>query len=307
VIRTVGADELRRGLSMRAAIDALETAFGAEDPAAAGPPRSSVQTPAGSLLLMPASGDRGVGVKLVTISEGNPAIGAPLIQASYVLFDPATQTPEAVLDGTELTAIRTAAVSGLATRHLANPEARRLVLFGAGTQATSHLEAMAAVRPVEEVVVVSRTAERAAQLVERAASRELRAWIGGPEAVEDADLVCTCTTSSIPVFDGALLADGAHVNAVGAYLPEARELDTETIARGKLVVETREVAMAEAGDVLVPIAEGAIGPEHIVADLAAVVRGREVRSSRDDLTVFVSVGMAFEDLVVARAAIEALG
>src|SRR5207342_1602112 len=110
---------------------------------AAGPPRSSVRTRAGSLLLMPATGDRGVGVKLVTISEGNPAIGAPLIQASYVLFDPATQTPEAVLDGTELTAIRTAAVSGLATRHLANPQARRLVLFGAGTQATSHLEAMA--------------------------------------------------------------------------------------------------------------------------------------------------------------------
>ena len=314
MIRTVGADELRRGLSMRAAIDALETAFGEEDPDAAGPPRSSVQTRAGSLLLMPATGDRGVGVKLVTISEGNPAIGAPLIQASYVLFDPATQTPEAVLDGTELTAIRTAAVSGLATRHLANPDASRLVLFGAGTQATSHLEAMVAVRPVEEVVVVSRTAERsarlverAARLVERAASTGLRAWTGGPEAVEDADLVCTCTTSSTPVFDGALLADGAHVNAVGAYLPEARELDTETIARGKVVVETREVAMAEAGDVLVPIAEGAIGPEHIVADLATVVRGRAVRSSRDDVTVFVSVGMAFEDLVVARAAIEALG
>ncbi len=307
MIRTVDADELRRGLSMRAAIDALEAAFGDEDPSAAGPPRSTVQTRAGSLLLMPASGDRGVGVKLVTISEGNPAIGAPLIQASYVLFDPATQTPEAVIDGTELTAIRTAAVSGLATRHLANPEARRLVLFGAGTQATSHLEAMVAVRPIEEVVVVSRTAERAVRLVERAASTGLRAWTGGPEAVEDADLVCTCTTSNTPVFDGALLAAGAHVNAVGAYLPEARELDTETIARGRLVVETREVAMAEAGDVLVPIVEGAIGPEHIVADLAAVVRGAAVRSSRDDVTVFVSVGMAFEDLVVARAAIEALG
>lgn len=307
MIRTVGADELRRGLSMRAAIDALETAFGEEDPAAAGPPRTSLQTRAGSLLLMAAAGDRGVGVKLVTISEGNPAIGAPLIQASYVLFDPATQTPEAVLDGTELTAIRTAAVSGLATRHLANREARRLVLFGAGTQATSHLEAMAAVRPVEEVVVVSRTAERAARLVERAASMGLRAWTGGPEAVEDADLVCTCTTSSTPLFDGAALADGAHVNAVGAYLPEARELDTGTIARGRLVVETREVAMAEAGDVLVPIAEGAIGPEHIAADLAALVRGRAVRTSREDVTVFVSVGMAFEDLVVARAAIEALG
>jgi ornithine cyclodeaminase/alanine dehydrogenase-like protein (mu-crystallin family) len=307
VIRTIDAEELRRGLSMRAAIDALEAAFAAEDPDTAGPVRSTVRTSAGSLLLMPAAGERGVGVKLVTISDGNPAVGLPLIQAAYVLFDPATQTPEAVLDGTELTALRTGAVSGLATRYLANPDARRLVLFGAGTQAAAHLDAMAAVRPLEEVVVVTRTPDRGARLVDRAAAMGLRAALGDPGAVGDAELVCTCTTSSTPVFDGARLADGAHVNAIGAYQAEARELDVATIVRSRLVVETRKVAMAEAGGVLLPIAEGAIDERHIAAELADVVRGLAVRSGPDDVTVFVSVGMAFEDLVVARAALEALG
>ena len=306
MIRTIGVDDLRRVLPLDAAVDALEAAFRTEDPSAAGPARSSVRTSAGSLLLMPAVGERGVGVKLVTISEANPGRGLPLIQASYVLFDADTQAPEAVLDGTELTAIRTAAVSALATRHLANPDARRLVVFGAGVQAASHLASMAAVRPVEDVVVVSRTPERAERLVAVATAMGLRATVGTARAVAEADLVCTCTTSPTPVFDGRDLPAGVHVNAVGAYLPDRRELDTATIVRAKVVVETREVAMAEAGDVLIPIAEGAIGPEHVVGDLAEVVRGREVRTGREDVTVFTSVGMAFEDLVVARAALEAM-
>ncbi|HTG46519.1 MAG TPA: ornithine cyclodeaminase family protein [Actinomycetota bacterium] len=307
MIRSIGAEELRRALPMRSAIDALHAAFAAEDPDAAGPIRTATATPAGSMLLMPAAGDRGVGVKLVTISEGNPAVGAPLIQAAYVLFDAITQTPEAVLDGTELTALRTAAVSGLATRLLANPEAHRLVLFGAGVQAAAHLDAMVAVRPVDEVVIVSRRPERAQALAAATQARGIRAVVGAPEAVEEAHLVCTCTTSATPVFDGGRLAEGAHVNAIGAYLPQTREVDTRTIARARLVVETRTVAMEEAGDVLLPIAEGAIGPEHVVADLAELARGRAVRTAPGDVTVFVSVGMAFEDLVVARAVLEALG
>ncbi|OLD44064.1 MAG: hypothetical protein AUI83_17700 [Armatimonadetes bacterium 13_1_40CM_3_65_7] len=135
----------------------------------------------------------------------------------------------------------------------------------------------------------------------------VRASVGEPSAVARADLVCTCTTSRVPLFDGRVLAAGAHVNAVGSYLPDQRELDTETVRRAKVVVETRGVALAEAGDLLIPIAERAIGPEHIVADLAEVVRGAEVRTADDDVTVFESVGMAFEDLVVARAALDAAG
>lgn len=305
MIRTIDAEELRRLVPMTHAIDALEAAFRDEDPSLAAPLRSSLATPAGTLVLMPAAGQRGVGVKLVTLSEFNPQRGLPFLHGVYVLFDRETQRPEAVIDGTELTALRTAAVSGLATRHLARGDARRLVLFGAGVQARAHLEAMTAVRPLEDVVVVSRTPERAAALAERAETMGLRGAVGDPGAVSETDLVCTCTTSAVSVFDGRLLAAGAHVNAVGAYLPNEREVDSETVARARVVVETREVAMAEAGDLLIPIREGVIGADAIRADLGEVVRGAVIRTADDDITLFKSVGMAFEDLIVARAALDA--
>ena len=306
-MRVVDADELRSRLPMAAAIDALEDAFRRDDPEAAGPPRSSVDTGAGALLLMPAAGSRGVGVKLVTVTGANPARGLPFVQAVYVLFDGTSQAPEAVFDGSALTALRTAAVSGVATRFLARPEARRLVLFGAGVQATSHLDAMTAVRPVEELVVVSRDRGRAEVLAARGRAGGLTATVGGAETVAAADLICTCTTSREPLFRGTDLAAGTHVNAVGAYLPDAREVDTETVRRARVVVETRQVAFAEAGDLLLPIAEGTVTVSHVLADLAALTRGTAVRTSPDDITLFESVGMAFEDLVVARAAAETFG
>lgn len=303
-LRLIGAEELRARLPMVAAIDVLETAFRTLDPGT-GPLRTSLETPAGSLLMMPAFGEAGVGVKLVTLTSSNPGRGLPYIQAGYVLFDTVTQSPEAVLDGTALTALRTAAVSGLATRHLAREDATRLVVFGAGVQARAHLEAMCAVRPVTELVVVSRSPGPAGSLVQAGLERGLAALAGSPESVAEADLICTCTTSGEPLFDGSLLASGVHVNAVGSHRPDARELDTETVRRGRVVVETREVALAEAGELAIPIAEGAIGRAHVVADLAATVRGAGVRRSTDDLTVFKSVGMAFEDLIVARAIVDA--
>ncbi len=300
----IDAEELGRRLPMGAAIDALERGFLTQDPSAT-PMRSTLETPAGTLLIMPASGDAGIGVKLVTLSPQNPASGLPFVNAAYVLFDRGSQTPEAVIDGAALTALRTAAVSGLATRWLANEGARRLVIFGAGVQATSHLVSMLAVRPVEQVIVVSRSPRRAEALAGAARALGVDAAPGRPETVGEADLICTCTTSTTPVFDGEHVASGAHVNAVGAYLPSSRELDTQTVVRAKVVVETREAALAEAGDVLIPIEEGAIDRGHVVAELQQVVRGSAVRTSSDDVTVFKSVGLAFEDLIVARAALDA--
>jgi ornithine cyclodeaminase len=179
-------------------------------------------------------------------------------------------------------------------------------MFGAGVQARAHLEAMAALRSLERVLVVSRTPGRAEELCDLARASGLVASVGTPGDVGEGDLVCTCTTSPEPLFDGRLLRPGAHVNAVGAYLPESRELDTATIERARVVVETREVALAEAGDLLLPIGEGAIGPGHITADLSELVHGAQVRTAPDQVTVFKSVGMAFEDLVVAAAAYGAL-
>ncbi len=297
----IDAAEVARLLPMEAAIDALEAGFGA-DRLPEAPLRSHVGTRAGTLLVMPAHGDPGVGVKLVTLTEANPERGLPLIHASYVLFDSATQAPHAMLDGAALTALRTAAVSGLATRHMARPDARRLVVYGAGVQARSHVAAMRAVRPIEEVVVVSRGRQRAERLAAEVSSTGLTASIAEPGAEREADVVCTCTTSPTPVIRGELLPPGVHVNAVGAYTPTMRELDAEAVRRCRVAVETRDAAMAEAGDLLLAIGEGAIGPGHVLADLTEVVRGAPVRTSTEDRTLFESVGVAFEDLIVARAA-----
>lgn len=287
---------------MEAAIDALQAAFGATLPTA--PMRTHLETASGTLLMMPAHGAVGVGVKLVTLTEANAGRGLPFIHASYVLFDAATQAPRAVFDGAALTALRTAAVSGLATRHLARADARTLVLYGAGVQARSHLSAMRAVRPVEEVVVVSRGRSRAEALVGEASSLGLRASVGEPGDEREADLVCTCTTSVVPVLRGAWLPDGVHVNAVGAYTTAMREVDTDAVLRARVVVETREAAAAEAGDLAIAMAEGAIGPAHVLADLSELVGGATVRTGETDITLFKSVGVAFEDLVVAAAAVD---
>jgi ornithine cyclodeaminase/alanine dehydrogenase-like protein (mu-crystallin family) len=300
----IGAEELRARLPMVRAIDALEAAFRDQDPTG-GPLRSHIETASGTLLLMPAAGEAGLGVKLVTLTPDNPGHGLPFVQAAYVLFDGDTQAPRAVLDGSALTALRTAAVSGLATRHLAGEHAARLAIFGAGVQARSHVEAMCAVRPVHELVVISRSEGPAEALADEGRRLGLDARVGEPQAVAAVDLLCTCTTSNEPLFDGTTLMSGAHVNAVGSYRPGTRELDTATIRRARVVVETREVAFAEAGDILIPVREGAIDTDHVVAELADVVRGAPVRRGPEDVTVFKSVGMAFEDLVVAGAVVDA--
>ncbi len=294
----IDADGLRRRLPMRAAIEALRSAFAEELPASS--LRTNEATPDGGLLLMPAAGTQGVGVKLITLTEGNRTRGLPFIQGVYVLFSPGTQGPEAVIDGAAMTALRTGAVSGLATSALARDEVRRLVVFGAGVQARSHVEAMRAVRDLDDVVIVSPTAAHALAL-----AREVGGRAGVPQDVREADVVCTCTPSDVPLFDGAWIPEGSHVNAIGAYTPETRELDGVAMARGRIVVETRDVAMAEAGDVLLAIREGTIGADHIEADLHEMVRGHRVRRSTSDITIFKSVGMAFEDLVIARAALDA--
>jgi ornithine cyclodeaminase/alanine dehydrogenase-like protein (mu-crystallin family) len=301
----VDAEELGRRLPMIAAIDALEVAFRDGDPSST-PLRSQTDTAAGSLLLMPAASSAGVGVKMVTLTEANPARGLPLIHALYVLFDAAAQAPRLLIEGGALTGLRTAAVSGLATRLLARPDARRLVIFGAGVQARAHLVAMAAVRPVAELAVVSRTPERAAELVGIAGAMGIRAGMGGSDAVADADIICTCTTATEPLFDGRRLPEGAHVNAVGAYRPEARELDTETVRRARVVVETRDAAWEEAGDLVIPLGEGAIERDHVIADLQELAQGAEVRRGPGDVTLFESVGLASEDLAVATAFAETL-
>jgi len=289
---------------MAEAIDALEAAFSDSEPPQS-PQRTHVSTADGTLLLMPAHGHAGTGVKIVTVAPDNTQRGLPLIHGAYVLFAPGTMELEAVIDGAALTGLRTAAVSGLATRYLAGDAARSLVIFGAGTQANTHLDAMVAARPIESVTVVSRSSGPAEALAERARGMGLDGRVGPASAVADADIVCTCTTSPEPLFDGDLLPPGAHVNAVGAFEPHARELDEATVGRGLVVVEDRAAALEEAGDLIIPLRAGVIDEGHVVADLRELVAGTQVRKSTDDVTVFKSVGLALEDLAVARAAVAA--
>jgi ornithine cyclodeaminase/alanine dehydrogenase-like protein (mu-crystallin family) len=305
-LRVILGPELRRLVPVERAVEVLARAFAAERPPTV-PPRARTAAGSGELLLMPAIGTDGVGVKVVTVNPENPAQGLPFVHAVYALFDGRSLAPRAVIDGEVLTALRTAAVSALATRHLALPNASHLVVFGAGTTAKAHLEAMRAVRPIRTVTVVSRTRSRAEALAETAREWGVDARVGEPDDVAEADVVCTCTTSPEPVFDGRLLSPGAHVNAIGAFTPETRELDDTAMARARVVVETREAALAEAGDILIPLRAGRIEESRIVADLQEVVRGRTVRTAPDDVTVFKSVGVALADLAVALAAVEARG
>lgn len=297
------ADYLPIQLAMKVLDGALRS--GAELPRSE--PRSRVAAEGGQLLVMAAVGDAGAGIKLVSVATDNPGQGLPLIHGVYALFAPGTLRLEALIDGPALTGVRTAAVSGWVTDQLASPEAARLVIFGSGPQARAHLDAMLAVRKITHLTVVSTNKAGACQLAERARERGIDAQVGDVEAVADADLVCCCTSSPRPVFDGALLMPGTHVNAIGAHTPATRELDTTTVLAGRVVVETRAAALSEAGDILLAIEDGGFSPSDIVADLGELARGAPVRRMPDDITVFKSVGVAFEDLLLARAIVDRAG
>ena len=208
------------------------------------------------------------------------------------------------MDASSITAIRTAAVSGVATRALARENAGDLAILGSGVEAITHLAAMRAVRPLRRVRVWSRNPENARRFAVGLGPRQgitIEAMPTARAAVEGADLVCTTTAAREPVLEGAWLSPGAHVNAVGACFPATRELDTAAVARARLIVDRRESTLAEAGDFLIPRAEGAFGDEHIAGELGDVLLGRlPGRRTADEVTLFKSLGIAIEDLAAAH-------
>jgi ornithine cyclodeaminase/alanine dehydrogenase-like protein (mu-crystallin family) len=269
------APQIAGRLSATAAVDALEAALLAGLDPEADPPRSALAVGGGELLVMPSAAAGHAVVKLVTVG------GEPRIQGVCVVFDAQTLAPVALVDGIALTNVRTPAVSALAVRALAAPDARRLLVFGRGPQAHGHVEAVRAVRPIEHVDMVGRDAANVDELVAAA------------------DVVCCATTARAPLFDGALVADHATVVAIGSHEPDAREVDDALVGRATVVVESRTSALREAGDVIGAITAGAVEEDALVT-LADLVCGRVVVDATRP-RVFQSTGMAWEDAVVASA------
>ena len=272
------------------------------------PLRSYLALPGGDdvMGLMPSfmGGFDAVGVKVVAAFPGNFGTEYDTHQGVVLFFDTERGLLRAIVDATSITAIRTAAVSGLVTDLLANPDAGDLAIIGAGTQAHTHLQAMRAVRPVRRVRVYSVPAESAAEFAEResrATGLQVEAVATAEEAVAGADIICTTTTATEPVVLGAWVAPGAHVNAVGAYTPTTRELDSDLVASALLYADRRESLLSEAGEFLIPKGEGRFGDEHIVGEIGDVLTGKAPgRSSPDDITLFKSLGIAIEDLASAH-------
>ncbi len=260
----------------------------------------------GSLLTMPGymQEPKALGLKVIGIFPGNEGTVYESIQGLVMAFDPDHGIPLAIVDAGEITAIRTAAASGAATKSLAREDASDLAILGSGVQARSHLEAMVCARPIARVRVYSPTKAHRDGFADEAARRHgipVEATTTSEEAVRGADLICAVTSSGEPVVRSEWVAPGAHINAVGAYTPSTRELDTDTVARSRLFVDSRESALAEAGDFLIPKEEGAIGDDHILGELGNVLLGAiPGRQGPDDVTVFKSLGIAMEDVASAH-------
>jgi ornithine cyclodeaminase len=249
-------------------------------------------------------------VKIVSIFPQNPARGLPYIQAAVVAFDAGSGHVSAMLEGSSLTAIRTGAGSGVAIDLLARKDSKVAAIFGAGVQGRTQLEAACAVRKIEKAWIYDSDANRAETLVKELAGKgslptDLEPASSPRQAVQDADIICTATTSAHPVFADADLKPGAHISAIGSYTPEMAEVPPETILRAKVFVDSRSAVLAEAGDLIQPIRNGLIAEAHVRAELGEIILGRKAgRGSDSEITYFKSVGVAVQDAIAAQLALK---
>lgn len=312
MILVLSEREVEQLLPMEACIDVMSEALAALARGEMYQPLRGVFRPPdapGLIGLMPAyrsAAPAAFSLKAVNVMPGNPARGLDAHQGAVLLSDGDTGELRAIVNASAITAIRTAAVSAVATRALAREDACELAILGAGVQARSHLQAMAAVRTFERARVWSRTAANAERLaVEADAPFPVEAVDSAEDAVRGADVIVTATSSPAPVVERSWLGEGTHVNAIGSSIPSTRELDGETVAAATLFVDRRESTENESGDYLMALRDGAIGPGHIRAELGDVLVGADPgRTSDTELTVFKSLGLAVEDLAAAHYVVE---
>ncbi|MBN2137194.1 MAG: hypothetical protein JW720_05260 [Sedimentisphaerales bacterium] len=309
----LNSEEVRLALPMPDAIAAMKQAF--------------IQLSAGQVMLparqhIDVAGEKGtalimschsseqklMSVKFVTLFDNNQRLGLPLIQALVILSDAISGVPLAIMDGGSLTAIRTGAASGAATDILARPDAHLVAIFGAGVQARTQLEAVCSVRPIRHVRVFDPDSVQADRFAEEMTHRlglSVERASSPAKALTDADIVCTATLSSVPVFRDCELPPGAHINAVGSYKPEVSEIPPDTVCRARVIVDHRPSALEEAGDLLIPMKQKRIDESHFSSELGEVLAGRVPgRKDRDEVTLFKSVGVAIQDLCAARQVLD---
>jgi alanine dehydrogenase len=310
-LRILSAADVRQAVTMAEAIQAVREAYVQLSAGQAVVPlRTPVEVASREAvtLFMPAylATSDALAAKIVSVFPGNPARGLPLIHAVVIVVDAETGRPAALMDGTYLTALRTGAASGVATDLLARRDARVAAIFGAGAQARTQLQAVCTVRRIEQVWVYDVSAGAAAAYVEEMRQRgapipaDVRAADSPAQAVRDADVICTATTSTTPVFADADLKLGVHISGVGAYTPQMQEVPAETVARARVVVDSRTASLAEAGDLLIPLRQGLLTESDIHGEIGEVAAGTiPGRQSDEEITFFKSVGVAVQDVAVA--------
>lgn len=304
-------DQINDLISMEEAIRAMGTAFAQlSNGEAVVPPRLSLDIPDknATSLVMPAyaTGSPYYTVKIVSVNYSNPDKGLPLIHGVVQVFDAENGKHIANLDGASITAIRTGAASGLATDLLAKENANVCAVFGTGVQAASHIEAVLEVRPIEKIMVFSRSKPSAEKFCSTLAN-QVQCEIGKKESLLEADIVCTTTPASSPLFETDKIKPGCHLNVVGSAQPSFREVPTGLVARSKIIVDKREACEQEAGDLIIPVQEGSWSFEQVHGELGQVVSGDIIaRESENEITLFKSVGNAIQDHAMAHLIMEKL-
>ena len=309
------ADDVRKALPMNEAIEAMKRAYASLSGGTAQVPlRTRLPLPGSEALslFMPAyvSSQEGnaLAVKIVSLFPTNPARGLAYIQAAVLAFDPETGQAIALLEGGSLTAIRTGAASGAAIDLLARPESKVVAVFGAGAQGRTQLEAACTARKMEAAFIYDPDPARAGlfaeEMKEKGFIKDIRVAANSQEAVQNADIICTATTSSKPVFEDVHIKPGTHISGVGSYTPEMQEVPAETLQRARIFVDSRSASLEEAGDLIQPLRAGLFGESHICGELGEVVLGKVLgRQSADEITYFKSVGVAVQDAMAAQVAL----
>ncbi|MCP5098886.1 MAG: ornithine cyclodeaminase family protein [Chloroflexi bacterium] len=314
-LRVLSATDVRKALPMADAIEGMKAAYAQlSTREAIAPLRAHMEIPEhqATTLLMPAylSENNELAVKIVSIFPENSKKNLPVIYATVLVMDGETGRPLAIMNGAAITAIRTGAGSGAATDLLARKDAEVVAILGSGVQARTQLEAVCTVRDIREVRVYSPTRENAVIFAREMKGSgpipQLIRIMGNAEtAVRDADIICAATSSSTPVLNYRWLSPGTHINGVGSYLPTMQEIDEETVKQAVVVIDSHEAALAEAGDLIMPLQNGTIQEGHIQAELGEIVAGtKPSRINSEQITFFKSVGVAVQDVVAARIALQ---